>query len=1040
MVNTGQKKLVVYNSSAGSGKTYTLVKEYLSLALKASSPWYFRKILAITFTNKAAAEMKERVLDHLVQLSQYPPVSEKAKSVLEDYVKFTGMNPLQLSEKAALVRFSMLHHYADISICTIDSFVHRLVRTFSKDLGLVTDFDVETDAVSLIEQAVDQLVSEAGRDKEITQILLEFTRQRTEDEKGWNIEQEIARFAEIILREDSIGPLKKLRVVSPVVFGEIRNVLRKEISETENRLKEICSKGRHIITDKGLTKEDFQFAGSGVAALFYKGADGKLDKLTLEKRFEKVLAEGILLPSDKAKTRKEDIASVSAELVSLLREIKLLADNRIKKYVSAKHLYSRIYHLSLLNEVNRRCEQMKEDKGIVLIADLNRMITEIIRDEPAPFIYERLGERYSHILIDEFQDTSVMQWHNFIPLIENSLAAGNINLLVGDAKQSIYRWRNGEMEQLVNLPGIYPQQNLSRLQKEREKIFAANLNKNELKINYRSRNEIVQFNNAFFRNFYIQKEGDLKKVYDTFHQELPGDRPGGYVEVRIIPKEEKDTTTTYLQWILETIRKNRDAGFSFSEMAVLCRRKQEGSAVAVYLGENNIPVISADSLLLGSSSSAGLLASYLRLSADRNNATAKTLYIENYVSFHGLKESLHHFPDNHFTAVPFPPEGKKQFSWSYSFYQMAEDAVSVLGLSRKDPFLSSLLDHILTFSSRGGYTLTEFTRWWDEKGKYTPAGTASDADAVKILTIHKSKGLQYPLVIFPFVNWKIKKGKEWVWTELRNNEAEQLPVALMRVSKDVMETSGYEDIYEEENEKTIIDQFNLLYVAFTRAEERLYIFTDEKNKGGYMNEDLLRFLPEELNHDGTSLYLGNGDALRIKKDKPEKKKINLPREFAPADWKKHLRISFEVNRNAKEEQARFGNLLHEVLGKINSEDEAERVTGMMVKKGLITPVEESGLIAEAKKLFRSPFIQELFSVPAETKKEFEIADEAGKIYRADRMVKIGGKYRLVDFKTGIRKKEHVAQIKKYGDLLEAAGFSEVEKFLYYTGENEYIKV
>jgi len=1045
------KNLVVYNSSAGSGKTYTLVKEFLKLALKADSPFYFRKILAITFTNKAAAEMKERVLQHLTILSATDSSDVKNKKLIEDYSKATGLDHHQLSAKAAKVHMAMLHHYADISISTIDSFVHRLVRTFSKDLGLVSDFDVETDADEILQTAVDRLLSEAGVQKEITDVLLQFINQRTEDEKGWNIDEEVFKFSRILLREDSIEPLKKLKELSLNDFNIIKTELQISLKATEKELSEICTKAIKIITDRGLAREDFQFGAGGAVNIFFKGKEGELDNITIGSRVSDVLETGTWKPSAKGNIVKEIIASVNDELLSLLQEIKKLTETKQQLYISRKNIQQSIYNLSLLAEVNRRCEELKQEKGIVLISDLNRLITAVIMDEPAPFIYERLGERYSHVLIDEFQDTSVLQWQNFIPLIENSLASGNFNMLVGDAKQSIYRWRNGEMEQLVNLPSIYGKTNLSALKKEREKIFDLNFLPEKLNINYRSKNEIVHFNNAFFKKFYENFPTPLRKVYETYFQELPENKPGGYVEIKVMPQEEKDRTRENLNLTLEKIINCTSDGYTYSDIVVLCRRKTEGALIASFLSENKIPVISGDSLLLGNSDEVNVLICFLRWYADPGNTTTAIQFIEAFAEHLSLPGQLHILigkysePIGNFRTVNvygFLKDHSVSISndslYSYSFYQLAEDVCAQLKLNRKDPFVSTLLDFILTFSSRGGFTLHQFLEWWDESGKTKAAGSVQEADAVKIMTIHKSKGLQFPVVVFPFVNWQIKAGNEWIWTDLRYNENKNLTTSLLKVSKDKLEKAGYGDVYEAEKEKTDIDQINLLYVAFTRAEDRLYIFSDEKNKGGYINQVFLQHIPDEMKQDHSVFYWGKAEQVN---KKPELKTIQIQSEdFNMLDWKNHLRVSFESVKPGTSGSAYFGNLLHDLLSRMDTFEDRDVAILTMFKKGIISKDESGKLITATDKMFEQQFIQEIFSSKAVSGKEFEIIDSNGKIYRPDRLVFLNGKNILIDFKTGAKKNEHKEQISKYGELLEQTGITNPEKFLYYTGENEFVKV
>ena len=487
----------VYKSSAGSGKTYTLVREYLKLVL--TEPHKFRHILAITFTNKAANEMKQRIINSLKEISDFSSFSGSiaVKFMLPELEKETGLDRNSISENAGKVLELILHNYSDFAICTIDSFVHRIIRSFAFDLHLPLNFEVEVDTDDLIAKVIDILISNVGTDEKLTRMLINFTQSKTDDEKSWHIENDLTEIAKILTKEDGQIHIEKLKKLNLDDFSQINRQVNTIIRRFENTLTDYAKDADNLIKSKGIPHQAFYRGSSGICKYF---------EYLVNKRFDKVLPNSYVIKtieedkwySGKANTNEKAAIDEIKENIRLAYErITEYIDKHYPKYVILNEIRKNLYPVAVLNEIEKVMDDYKSENNIVLISEFNKRIADIVLSEPVPFIYERLGEKYKHFLIDEFQDTSVLQWLNLLPLIDNSLSEGNFNMVVGDGKQAIYRWRSGEVEQFAKLPKIYKKKDDPVLI-QREQSLERNYQPEVLEHNYRSKAEIVNFNNDFF--------------------------------------------------------------------------------------------------------------------------------------------------------------------------------------------------------------------------------------------------------------------------------------------------------------------------------------------------------------------------------------------------------------------------------------------------------------------------------------------------------------------------------------------------------------
>jgi len=499
----------VYNSSAGSGKTFTLVKEYLKIALKTNKSDTYKHILAITFTNKAASEMKERILSALKFISGNEVLKDTPKYLLEALKNPIDKGGLGLDEKIIKERCqkvlkSILHHYNDFGVSTIDKFTHKIIRTFAHDLHLPLNFEVEIDQNELLKKVIDQLIDKVGKDEKLTKLLVEYANNKADDEKNWNIEKDLFDFTSKITNENNRHYIKKIRDLTLDDFEHIKSYIFQFNKTFEQEMIEIGTKTLQFLNENNIEIKSFSNS-------FYPTYFNNLSKKNIKSPNDTlkgiIAGEKNWYSKTTESTQKQLIDAHKNQLIDFYDEVEKLKDEKYSQYKLNQLIYQNLYNLGIVNEIENTIFEFKKENNVLSIADFNTRISGIVSSEPVPFIYERLGEKYQHFLIDEFQDTSIIQWHNLLPLLENSLANGNFNMIVGDAKQAIYRFRGGEVEQIIRLPQVFKHQN-NPILLEREKSLQRNFKPEILSENFRSKAEIVNFNNQFFNKISTKLNED----------------------------------------------------------------------------------------------------------------------------------------------------------------------------------------------------------------------------------------------------------------------------------------------------------------------------------------------------------------------------------------------------------------------------------------------------------------------------------------------------------------------------------------------------
>ncbi|TND06538.1 MAG: UvrD/REP helicase [Bacteroidetes bacterium] len=997
----------VYKSSAGSGKTFTLVKEYLKIALgdEENPPVKYRHILAVTFTNKAAAEMKERILKALAELSEGKAGSKLAQ-LLSDEMQLA---PALLTARAGRLLKAILHHYGDFAVGTIDSFVHRIVRTFAFDLQLPVNFEIETDSEMLLREAVDLLITRIGTDDKLTEFLVQFAESKADDERNWHIEYELLQNAKHLLGEDGFNRAERLQHLSLDDFSGYRDTLK---TETERFAQEVTAIAQGALKAiQGIDHSAFYQGNKGVKNWLEEIVSGEIAKAGKPGAYVTAAFEQDKRYAQKASAEiKDQVDRAWPYLEKTWNDLRQLSKKSFGKFTLYSLLLRNIHALAVLSEIEKQLVQYKAENNVLHISEFNRLIAGIVLSEPVPFIYERLGERYQHYLLDEFQDTSALQWQNLLPLIDNALSENRFTMLVGDGKQAIYRWRGGEVEQFAQLPQVKGQHE-NPFVADRAENLQRHYKAEKLARNFRSKAEIVQFNNDFFEILSKQLETEHQLIYEDTAQEYNPANTGGYVHLELIEADRKQEKEMHVNRSCALIEELAGDGFRYNEIAILTRTNREGSLIASALMEKGIPVVSSESLLLKNSPKVNFLVALLRYLETSRDDIARVSVVRFLVDAGKLPGTLHE------RLMELREEDKKGlpgllerngFPFSAYFlsklplYQRCQELLRLFGIGQDpDPYLLYFLDEVLQYATGRNNNPSDFLTWWNEKRDKASVVMPEGMNAVNIMTIHKAKGLEFPAVIIPFCKWSLKPGKSQLWLELHEDALPGLESALVPASADLLETE-YGPAYAEESSRTLLDNLNLLYVALTRPEKRLYVLTGKGSSKGTLNSvsDLFGqfFREKQISFSGTGFYaVGKTEPHRPAEQ--EESVTLVPDHFGNEDWTG--RISIRSNSGAAWAEMEAGNdrqvLLNTLLLRAKTEDDLKPVLAQMMQEGLLSQAEEKQLLQQAGQLIRVPLLAPCFDAKNEIRTGSEILLPDGSFFRPDRVADDGKEIHLAGY-------------------------------------------
>ena len=1068
-----QQPLKILQASAGSGKTFSLTAHYLTLLLSGETK--YREILAVTFTNKATEEMKTRIMEVLKGFAL-------GQDEVEDYRLLVlkahpDLNKALLQQRSEAIYKRILHDYSRFSVSTIDGFVQKVIRGFAFELGLDSGYALEMNFEKVKNELADKLDEQMDHNPNLLQWIIDLALDRISNNVSWNYRNELTDLAGEIFKEryqpfdNAIQELIEHNDLN-VLFGEYSKSTKQQISLFESSLKELALRAAHLFEAANIATDQLKGKSRSPLLAIAKIADGDFSKI-------ETIAKLINEPEEWFKAGADD--SLYYTLNPVLDKLYQHYIDGLPEYILAQAFNKNLYYLRLMQEMAVLLKTYRQESGNLLISDAQNLLKGITGeddDNPA-FIWEKTGSRYRHFLFDEFQDTSSNQWGNFKPLLKNAMAEANgkliDHLIVGDVKQSIYRWRNGDWN-------ILHQQ--AKKDIGETYVVAANLEEN-----YRSTENIISFNNTLFKALPIlmqrrlnetigeqsanQKLADwweekgfshiMTDVYEEVAQKItPKTAAGGAIDFSVL-KTDADGASLgrtgfkpeALRRMVETLKRLilDEKRYKAGDACVLVRSNSEAIAVVDALMENNINVISGEALLIENNTAVKILINTLKVMAGIPGNTA--LYKANIISMYAQLRAVEVLPDHLFNLKikglehlidRLPLELCENWkSWMQQpLPELLEKLIHAYGLSQAKhsshlPYLFALRDLAGNFARQGEKGITAFLNYWDEEGKRKTLPSSENTDAVQVITIHKSKGLAFKVVMVPFCNWEINgKPNGIFWVPTADTAYHQLQSIPLKYNKELGQSAVAIPYYEELLYNNM-DALNMLYVATTRTKEYLYITCLGKKTDtvSTIGDVLAMTLQDQLDEDGRFFV----DEPVIKKNKTHRVEESGPTFINLQEYPTSERLSEVFNNNLKRKElemltgtnaGREGTILHEVLARSANLEEMETALSNMLNEGFFKAEELPSLRRQAGNVLAHGELQALLKTSKETINEKSIIDIRGKMYRPDKVLISGNEVIVIDYKFTLKESDsHIKQVYGYRDLLLAMGYQKVKTYLFY---------
>ena len=1080
---TNSYALTIYKASAGSGKTFTLSVEYIKLLIK--DPQSYRSTLAVTFTNKATEEMKLRILSQLYGIWKLLPDS---KSYIDKIKEDLDVTEEYMSERAGIALHNIVHNYSYFRIETIDSFFQSVLRNLARELDLTANLRIELNDYQIERNAVDELINSLDENSELLTWIMEYIRENMDDDKDWNVIGNIKRFGENIFREYYKTNSKKLneRLLEEGFFKQYTSKLRQMRNEAEVEMQNEAAQFFDALNHNGIEIDDLNNGKNGPAGYFIKIKKGIYNNTIVTKRLQKVLDEGSESSWVKQKSSKEtqDIVRelANSTLTPLVHHAEDVRQKNWYIYGSAVLTLRHLNQLRLLNSIENKVRMMNVEQNRFLLSDTHTLLHSLIRDTDSPFIFEKIGNYLENIMIDEFQDTSTVQWQNFKVLLEECMSHGEQqgNLIVGDVKQSIYRWRSGDWRMLNNIEREFPYLN-------------SMLNVCSLDTNYRSSRRVITFNNAFFKRaseleYADQKSStpdtsspeQLKKAYSDVAQKVPSFRDNhGYVSINLLPNE--DYRQQALQKTAEAVSLLLDSGANYSDIAILVRSNDIIQLIAEFFANElpDVKIVSDEAFRLDSSVSVNIIVNAMLWLTHPDNILAKA-YIAKAYQTYVLKKSeqetnkLLATAEGIDSALPCALIDKRNDLLTMPIFELAEQIYTLFNIGNikgEDAYLYAFYDALTDFIANNTADIDSFVEEWNDS---IAAKTiqASAIDGIRIITIHQSKGLEFEHVVIPFCDWTLEKGNT-IWCTPQVEPYNELPLIPVDFSASQMKGTIYEFDYNEEHLQNCVDNLNLLYVAFTRAASSLFVIAQRgtPSSRSYIVEQAIT----DIKLEGSSLdgdpsdkkaeLLFSYGELEIVETKTKKKSDNI---FTPEVENMNVnmatfsnKVEFKQSNKSRDFVAdddentddddrkqlsyiKTGKILHYLFSTINTTDDIDTSLAQLEMDGLI---EESDtnikrLRDMLHKRFSNRQVADWFSSRWTlfnecTILDYDAATDTVREHRPDRVMKDEktGEVVIVDFKFGSPRPEYVEQVNRYKALTQNMGYPNVKGYLWFVYSN-----
>lgn len=1075
-----QSQLLVYKASAGSGKTFTLAVQYIRLLIE--DPHAYRKILAVTFTNKATAEMKERILSQLYGIATGDDDSNR---YMTEIINSSHYDEPTIRRRAKEALSYIIHDYSRFRIETIDSFFQSVMRNLARELELGTNLSIELNNMDVLSDAVDAMIEKLNRKSPVLYWLLEYIEERISDGCRWNVAGEIKNFGRNIFDESYIERGKNLRqkLINPQFIPTYRKELQGIRDEILENMKGFYDQFMGLLEMNGLKPEDLKNGAKGISSYFNKIANGNLSEKVRNTTVEKCLKEEENWVSKTSKHRDLIISLAHSDLIPLLSDSEKLRpiNNRLLNSCSLSLRY--LNNLRLLSNIDEEVRMQNQIHNRFLLSDTNALLHNLIREGDASFIYEKIGTTIDTVMIDEFQDTSRMQWENFRLLLEESLSQKDGSLIVGDVKQSIYRWRNGDWKILADLP-----HDLHFRIKEKN-----------LENNWRSEANIIHFNNAFFtsacRVLSSRYEQEMQKpcqpliqAYNDVCQHTVKKTELGYVKISFLDNETKaDYVEATLYQLAAEVDSLINQGIRADEIAILVRKNKSIPAIADYFDKHTAHrIVSDEAFRLDASLAICIMIDALRFLVypdDRISMAQLAMAFQKEV----LKKDIDLNTILLNQIEDYLPAGfilQIKELRLMPLYELLEKLFQLFDLKEiqdQDAYLCAFYDAITEYMQANSSELTAFLNYWDEKlhEKTIPSG---EIDGIRILSIHKSKGLEYHTVLLPFCDWQMENetNNHLIWCSVAGTGEgtdippfNQLDIVPVNYSN-AMAESIYQNSYFDERLQLWIDNLNLLYVAFTRACKNLIIWGQKgqsRNVSELLYEALSRLDGITMKQtSGKAGVAGDSDetdevyeygSLCLSEPKktsrsqnrllmqPEAIPVHIESLLTSIEFKQSNRSADFMQGSDEEEQRkqyiRQGQLLHYVFASIEKEGDLPGVLERLLFEGVLESEEQEKEIQKlAAWALQNPMVKKWYNDDWKLYNECSIlyTDAEGnmQVRRPDRVMMKGDETIVVDFKFGKKKEEYHTQVREYISLLNEMGHPNVKGYLWYVFANELILV
>lgn len=1081
------KTLTVYKASAGSGKTFRLAVEYIKLLIE--NPKAYEGILAVTFTNKATEEMKLRILSQLYGLWKKLPDS---RDYLKEVSTALDMNEDVISQRAKDALHLLLHNYHFFRVQTIDTFFQAVLRNLAKELQLNANLKVELNTKEVVDLAVDEIIDSLADDKQLMHTVMNYVEDNMSEDRTWNVITQIKKFGDNIFTELYKQNRRKMDAAfaTPDFFDHYKKTLHNITVTTENKYKEYGMVATKAIEDAGLSIDDFSNKTKGPIMYFYKLANGVLDSNSLlTKRLLDAADDPKKWVSSTNKKGESIKAFAASTLMPLISEIEKTRPHEAITYKSAKLTLRHINDVKLLRNIEDTAHTLNDAAQRFMLSDTQSLLHEITEDGDSTFIFEKIGSRLEHIMIDEFQDTSTTQWSNFKPLLHECMSQGNTNLIVGDVKQSIYRFRNGDWRLLNNID------------KEFDKT---ELEFPPINTNWRSDANIINFNNAFFnaiaaievddmRTYSEDKALSVKAAYKDVAQNVPNGRPNtGLVHIEMLPQGMKEEVP---ERTLKTITDLIDMGIAQRDIAILVRNGNHIPLLAQYIeqeSQGTIKMVSEEAFALKASACVRIIINAMTLLAHPKDAvTLASLVTDYYRKVLNDSDTLSNALSTQqdlYSILPKEFTDNMQRLLAMSLHDMAEEIIRIFSINRvvdESAYVTTLFDCMQDFSNDMAPVLEDFINVWNDSLADKTIQSA-ECNGIRILTIHKSKGLEFKHVICPYCNWNINPPRATtIWVTPKVAPFSELPlVPLDYQTPNSFKETIYEDDGYEEHIQNLVDNLNLLYVAMTRAESSLFIIgerykedaknkkksSDEKTSVGNRSRNIciaLMQLPESINGlpvhlDGVddddavlSLTYGCMPPLKEKKEKVTAN-VFLPRilpcetnicsspnnaQFLQSSESRRF-ANDEMEEGDRQRMIRMGTVLHQLFSTIRTTADIEPALQRMEFDGTLygEGITRESLVSSLKGKLSDARVSDWFSDRWQVFNECCIISPDGSEHRPDRVICNDTETIVIDFKFGNKSNAHQRQVMEYMTLLKQMGMPNVKGFLWYVTSSTIVNV